>query len=178
MESGRWKKKIRIWQDNWLPRKHPPHTLSCPLANFESATVDILIDPRSRQWNGDMVDGLFNTEEAKIIKSIPLSQEAAEDILFWPYSYDGSQASVETPLHALWSCTELDSVWSDTVLWSNRGSMQFMDFKELLSWQIKNKNQLELFAVIALTIWNHRNRVRLNQPADVLHELALSPRSG
>ena len=252
MESGRWKKKIRIWQDNWLPRKHPPHTLSCPLANFESATVDILIDPRSRQWNGDMVDGLFNTEEAKIIKSIPLSQEAAEDILFWPYSYDGRyscktgyrfleeeelnvepremtnkdkqvwreiwsikvppkvktllwsacrkamptksalfrckispdplcvrcQASVETPLHALWSCTELDSVWSDTVLWSNRGSMQFMDFKELLSWQIKNKNQLELFAVIALTIWNQRNRVRLNQPADVLHQLALSPRSG
>ena len=36
-----------------------------------------------------MVDGLFNTEEAKIIKSIPLSQEVAEDILFWPYSCDG-----------------------------------------------------------------------------------------
>ena len=36
-----------------------------------------------------MVDGLFNTEEAEIIKSIPLSQEATEDILFWPYSCDG-----------------------------------------------------------------------------------------
>ena len=36
-----------------------------------------------------MVDGLFNIEEAKIIKSIPLSQEVAEDILFWPYSCDG-----------------------------------------------------------------------------------------
>ena len=44
------------------------------------------------------------------------------------------QVSVETPLHALWSCSELDLVWSDTELWSNRGSMQFMDFKELLSW--------------------------------------------
>ena len=36
-----------------------------------------------------MVDGLFNTEEAEIIKSTPLSQVAVEDILFWPYSYDG-----------------------------------------------------------------------------------------
>ena len=214
MESGQWKKKIRLWQDNWLPRKHPPHALSCPLADFESATMDILIDPRSRQWNGDMVDGLFNTEEAKIIKSIPLSQEAAEDILFWPYSCDGRyscktgyrflkeeeelnvesrevtnedkqfwreiwfmkvppkvktllwhacreamptksalfrskispdplcvrcQASAKTPLHALWSCTELDSAWSDMVPWRNRGSMQFVDFKELLLRQIKKQ---------------------------------------
>ena len=41
-----------------------PHALSCPLTDFECATVDILINPRSRQWNGDMVDGLFNIEEA------------------------------------------------------------------------------------------------------------------
>ena len=86
---GDGKKKIRIWQDNWLPRKHPSHALSLPLTNFENATVDILIDPRSRQWNVDMVDGLFNTEEVEIIKSIPLSQVAVEDISFWPYSYDG-----------------------------------------------------------------------------------------
>ena len=214
--GGEWamEKKKRIWQDNWLPRKHPPHALSCPLTDFENATVDILIDPRSRQWNGDMVDGLFNIEEAKIIKSIPLSQEGAEDILFWPYSCDGRyscktryrflkeeeelnvesrevtnedkqfwreiwsmkvppkvktllwlacheamptksalfrskisldplcvrcQASAKTPLHALWSCTELDLVWLDTVPWRNRGSMQFVDFKELLLWQIKKQ---------------------------------------
>ena len=49
------------------------------------------------------------------------------------------QASAKTPLHALWSCTELDSVWSDTVPWRNRGSMQFVDFKELLLRQIKKK---------------------------------------
>ena len=66
--GARWRvgdgKKIRIWQDNWLPRKHHPHALSCPLTDFECATVDILINPRSRQWNGDMADGLFNIEEA------------------------------------------------------------------------------------------------------------------
>ena len=82
------------------------------------------------------------------------------------------QASAENPLHALWSCIEFDSVWSNTMLWRNKGSMQFVDFKELLSWQIKNKNQLKLFAVINWTIWNQRNQVRLNQPADTLHQLA------
>ncbi|KAL0004830.1 hypothetical protein SO802_012391 [Lithocarpus litseifolius] len=249
--GARWRvgdgKKIRIWQDHWLPRKHPPQVLSCPLADFENAKVDVLIDPRSRRWNEDMVDGLFSAEEAELIKKIPLSQEAAEDILFWPHSCDGRyncktgyrflkeeeelnvesrvaandykhvwreiwslkvppkvksllwracrnamptknalfqrkiapdhlcdrcHASAETPLHALWSCSELDSVWTDVELWSNRSLVQFVDFKELLSWQIKNNGQLELFAVTAWTIWNQRNRVRLNQPADALHQLA------
>ncbi|XP_075655031.1 uncharacterized protein LOC142625226 [Castanea sativa] len=50
--------------------------------------------------------------------------------------------------------------------------MQFLDFKELLSWFIKNKCHSELFAVIAWRIWNQRNRVRINQPAEALHQLA------
>ena len=36
-----------------------------------------------------MIDGLFNAEEAKLIKTIPLSREAKEDVLFWPHSSDG-----------------------------------------------------------------------------------------
>ena len=81
-------------------------------------------------------------------------------------------ASPENSLHALWSCPELDLVWTDLELWSFRGLVQFLDFKELLSWQIKNKHQLKLFAVTIWTIWNQQNRVRLNQPADALHQIA------
>ncbi|XP_075654794.1 uncharacterized protein LOC142624960 [Castanea sativa] len=36
-----------------------------------------------------MVEGLFNEEEAEIIKEIPLSRVAAEDTLYWPYSSNG-----------------------------------------------------------------------------------------
>ena len=61
-------KKIRIWQDHWLPKKHPPHLLSCPLPDFENATVNILIEPSSRQWLPELIDGLFNVEEATLIK--------------------------------------------------------------------------------------------------------------
>ena len=62
------KKKIKIWQDHWLPKKHPPHLSSYPLAEFENSTVDILIDPSRRQWNTKMIDGLFNLKEANLIK--------------------------------------------------------------------------------------------------------------
>lgn len=48
--------------------------------------MDILIDPHTRQWNVEMVEGLFHEEEAEVIKQIPLSQLASEDILYWPYS--------------------------------------------------------------------------------------------
>ena len=55
---GDEKKKIRIWQVHWLPKKHPPHVSSYPLAKFENSMVDILIDPNRRQWNIEMIDGV------------------------------------------------------------------------------------------------------------------------
>ena len=82
-----------------------------------------------------------------------------------------SQAHSEDSMHALWSCPELDSMWSDMELWSFRFSVQFVTFKELLTWLIKNNHQTELFAVTAWTIWNQRNLVCLNQPADSLHQI-------
>ena len=82
-------KKIRVWQDHWLPRKHPPLLSNCPIADFEDSTVDILIDPQTRQWNVEMVEGLFHEEEAELIKHIPLGRSEAEDILFWPYTSNG-----------------------------------------------------------------------------------------
>ena len=62
---------------------------NCPIADFEDSTVDILIDPQTRQWNVEMVEGLFHEEEADLIKQIPLGRSEAEDILFWPYTSNG-----------------------------------------------------------------------------------------
>ena len=61
----------------------------CPIADFEDSIVDILIDPHTRQWNVEMVEGLFHEEEAEVNKQIPLSQLASKDILYWPYSNNG-----------------------------------------------------------------------------------------
>ena len=35
--------------------------------------MDILIEPTTRLWNNDLIDGLFAPEEAEIIKNFPLS---------------------------------------------------------------------------------------------------------
>lgn len=52
--------------------------------------MDILIDLNTRQWIKELVDGLFISEEAKIIMKIPLARVAAKDVLYWPCSSDGN----------------------------------------------------------------------------------------
>ena len=37
---------------------------------------------------------------------------------------------------------------------------------------IKHTQLLEIFAVMVWSIWNQRNRVRLNQPANAIHQIA------
>lgn len=61
--GARWRigngQKIKIWQHHWLRRKHPPYLPECPIQDFEDSTVDTLIDPLSRQWMVELVDGLI-----------------------------------------------------------------------------------------------------------------------
>ena len=79
-------KKINIWQQCWLPRKHPTHQPTFPLESFENHTVDSLIDLSIKKWNEEMVDRLFMEEDAELIKKIPLSRHVIEDTLYLPYS--------------------------------------------------------------------------------------------
>ena len=75
------------------------------------------------------------------------------------------------PLHALWSCTELDIVWADQALWSFRNAMGFVDFKDLVSWIVLEGKQLDIFAVTAWKIWSQRNQVRVQAPATTFHQI-------
>ena len=90
--GSRWRvgngEKINIWKHRWLPRKLPPHLPICPIDDFEHSLVSCLIDPNTRQWQTE-VDGLFVEEDAEMIKKIPLSQMATEDVLYWPFSSNG-----------------------------------------------------------------------------------------
>ena len=52
----------------------------------------------------------------------------------------------ETPLHALWSCSELSTVWSLSQ-WSSRQISCVTNFKELLSWILNNQGNPELFGM-------------------------------
>ena len=60
------------------------------LANAKVAT---LIEETSRQWNHEMIDGIFTPLEAELIKAIPLSRCEVEDSLFWPFTNNGIYTS-------------------------------------------------------------------------------------
>lgn len=80
--------------------------------------------------------------------------------------------ALEDSVHALWSCPELDVVWADQEEWGFRGEIDFTCVKELVLWMVEKGKSLELFAYTACTIWNQRNKVRLNLQASPLHQVA------
>ena len=63
-------------------------------------------------------------------------------------------------LHALWFCSGLDVLWSDMQFWAFRMTTQLLDFKELLSWILKEHQHPKLFAFM---VWsrNQRNQTRV-----------------
>ena len=91
--GSRWRigngEKVNIWQHRWLPRKNPPYLPTCPIEDFEHTMVSCLIDPSTRQWHTDLVDGLFMEEDAELEKKIPLSKKVIEGVLFWPFLSNG-----------------------------------------------------------------------------------------
>ncbi|KAF7124249.1 hypothetical protein RHSIM_Rhsim12G0080100 [Rhododendron simsii] len=86
--------KISIWNDFWLP-SHIPFALkdylsdNVPLSSFLSlrnATVDKLLLPEKKEWNGQLVSSLFPPDIASLILSIPISQFGFEDRFIWGFA--------------------------------------------------------------------------------------------
>ena len=50
--------------------------------NENEWNVALLINESTRQWNNEMIDGIYTPVEADMIKAIPLSRCEAEDSLF------------------------------------------------------------------------------------------------
>nr|POE65828.1 putative ribonuclease h protein [Quercus suber] len=78
----------------------------------------------------------------------------------------------ENCLHALWSCRELDLVWSASSGWGHRSTSDYVDFRELLSWILENHAQHKLFAITVWTIWNQRNQIRHHVPSCSTDQIA------
>ena len=111
-------------------------------------------------------------------------------ICFWWYNISCVQkllsnkckVTPESPLHALWTCSELNLVcwlWSDANAWDFCVSIQFLDFKELLSWILHQNKNPELFVFTTWSIWTRRNQVRSAQTGCSVDQIAqVYPRIG
>nr|POE75356.1 putative ribonuclease h protein [Quercus suber] len=70
----------------------------------------------------------------------------------------------ETTLHALWSYQNNLTVWESRFGWVKREFPPLATFLDLVALVGRQQKQLELFAMMAWSIWGRRNKVRCNQP--------------
>lgn len=129
-KGSRWTigngRKVRIWKDNWLPI-HSNFKVCSPVSVLdEDATVSTLIDDELRMWDKRLVDSIFNSFEANIISSMPLSLRQPEDKLSWPGERNGIY-SIKSAYHLLTndreaqnpesSSTQTSTLWKH--IWSS-----------------------------------------------------------
>ena len=69
----------------------------------------------------------------------------------------------ENTLHAIWDCEMLHQIWAPCFNWIRTEHPRVHDAQDLIHLVGQRVNSLELFAVVAWFIWNHRNRLRLNE---------------
>jgi hypothetical protein len=65
-------KSIKIWEDCWLPTPHTNKVQTCPQSMDCNSLVASLIDPLTRNWNFDLLQEVFQHEEALVISNIYL----------------------------------------------------------------------------------------------------------
>ena len=53
----------------------------------------MLIDEDTRQWNPELVDGIFALAESTLIKKIKLARCKTKDLLYWPLTQDDNYTS-------------------------------------------------------------------------------------
>lgn len=52
--------------------------------------MKVLINPVTRRWRIEVIDHVFNEQEAETIKNIPLSSINQADVLVWPFTPSGN----------------------------------------------------------------------------------------
>ncbi|KAL0000463.1 hypothetical protein SO802_014244 [Lithocarpus litseifolius] len=132
------------------------------IASLEEATVDMLINVDSRQWNPDLVDGIFPPKEAALIIKITLVRCEAKDSLFWPLTQD-SNYTKKLGYKFLKEEAEVrplaDSESQDTGLWKGIWAVKVQNQVKNHLWRacrnsLPTKTNLVRRTIIANDIWD------------------------
>lgn len=94
MKKGvRWRvgngEKIKVWEDNWVPKAQNLKVCSPDLYNLRPITVSNLLNADGMSWNSSLIDILFWDVDADEILKIPLSSRNIEDVRVWHYTKHG-----------------------------------------------------------------------------------------
>ena len=80
---------IRIWGDKWLPASSTFKIASPRQFLHHDTRVSGLIDYATASWKSSVLDSLFLSHEAELIKGIPLSSRLLDDSLIWAKASNG-----------------------------------------------------------------------------------------
>ncbi|XP_042983260.1 uncharacterized protein LOC122312663 [Carya illinoinensis] len=139
-----------IWQHRWLPTP-TSHRIQSPIRGLPAtAKVADLIDVGSKKWNKELVDEVFTEAEAAVVHKIPISSTGSSDKLIWLGTKDGAFL-VKSAYHLQ---MELDNR-----LKGQTSSGAPLTLAWTSCWKIVcDQDTIELFAVIARSIWYRRNQ--------------------
>ena len=73
--------------------------------------------------------------------------------------------------HALWSCEALKSVWLPKFSWLRSRYPQLRSVSDLLSVILKESARLDVFAMVAWSVWFRRNKLRCNEQSLPIHKV-------
>lgn len=79
-----------IWNSNWLPSNEYPAIRTPPLAGFENASVNLLINNDCCGWNNQLLGILLSEFEQQLIRRLQIPWSQQEDGLYWRFELRGN----------------------------------------------------------------------------------------
>nr|POF24765.1 hypothetical protein CFP56_54553 [Quercus suber] len=151
----------------------------------------MLINPVTRRWREEVIDHVFNVQDAEAIKNIPLSLTNQSDALVWPFMPSGKY-SVKSGYRFLFETfAQSQRTAQDLAFWKNLWSLEVMwnanpqwwwllemtgrSIKDIFKRAVEEKMDVALLAFTSWAIWNRHNQVRLKEtacPLDQIHALS------
>uniref|UniRef100_A0A2N9G6K5 Reverse transcriptase domain-containing protein n=1 Tax=Fagus sylvatica TaxID=28930 RepID=A0A2N9G6K5_FAGSY len=115
-------KRIRIWEDSWLPIREHPSIVSPRPPHTSLTHVSNLIEEHSNTWKEGIIKSSFLPNEAEAILGIPLSSMHPKDTAVWSGTKNGIY-SVRSGYHVLLSegsrdCPGSSEISFETQVWN------------------------------------------------------------
>lgn len=83
--------------------------------------------------------------------------------MFLQVSYFSFSNHILNTTHALWFCQHIHTVWESVFGWIRKDYLALSSFSELVLLVRRQAKQMDLFAIVAWSIWCQRNKIRCNE---------------
>ena len=121
------------------------------------------VEPQKQFWKGVWRLRVPNKIEHFIWRACNDASPIMSNLFHWQITSSNKcelcQLCLEDPLHAFWSCKEVESAWSSFNYFHQSSSPQPLNFSDLLSQflQVQEDYRKEVFTISAWFLWNRRS---------------------